>query len=217
MKYDTVIFDLDGTLVNTIPDIVTVVNSVIEQIGMTKKTEEQVSAGVGFGVEHLLRTLGVPEQLNSSLALEVEGGYASMKDSKAFVYPGVLKMIIDLSRAGIKLFVLSNKPQRGLEKSLSDHLAFAEFQSARGSQLGKPAKPLPDVLLRMLSEFNISPETVIMVGDGEPDVLVSKAAGVDCLSVLWGFRTRKALEAEGAKMFAETPADVVDLILPVEQ
>lgn len=213
MKYDSVIFDLDGTLINTIPDIVTVVNSVIEQIGMTKKTEEQVSAGVGFGVEHLLRTLGVPEHLNSDLALEVEGGYASMKYSKALVYHGIKEMIREISQAGIRMFVLSNKPQSGLEKSLSDHLAFANFLAARGSQPGKPAKSSPRTLLKMLREFDVSPETVLMVGDGEPDVIVSEAAGVDCLSVLWGFRTREEMEEAGAEMFAETPADVSRILM----
>lgn len=216
MKYNTVVFDLDGTLINTIPDIVTVVNSVIGQIGMTEKTEGQIRTGVGFGIEHLLRTLGVPEQWNSPLAFEVEGGYALLKDSKASVYSGVREMLEEISSSGIKMLVLSNKPQRGLEKSITEHLYFADFLAVRGSRVGTPAKPLPDVILEMLREFNISPESVLMVGDGEPDVLVSKAAGVDCLSVLWGFRTREELEEAGAELFAETPEDVVGFILQVE-
>lgn len=213
MKYDTVVFDLDGTLINTIPDIVTVVNSAIGLIGISEKTEEQVKAGVGSGVEHLLRSLGVPERWISELSIEVENGYAGMKDSKALVYPGIKEMIIDLSEAGLRLFVLSNKPQRGLEKTISDHLDFADFLALRGSQPGKPAKPSPHVLIKMLLEFGITADSVLMIGDGEPDVLVSKAADIDCLSVLWGFRTREALRAVGAEMFADSPCDVAGFIL----
>lgn len=217
MKYRFVIFDLDGTLINSVPDIVSVVNSVIAQIGMTEKTEDQIQAGVGFGVKHLLRALGVPEQWNSPLAMEIEGEYARLKDSKAFLYPGVRKMITELAGAGIKVAVLSNKPQRGLEVSVSAHLSFADFTSIRGSEIGKPAKPSPDTLLKMLEELEAVPESVLMVGDGEPDVLVSKAAGVDCLSVLWGFRTREQLEDAGAELFADTPADIVSLVLKAGQ
>ncbi|MCK5785390.1 MAG: HAD family hydrolase [Candidatus Sabulitectum sp.] len=216
MTYNTVIFDLDGTLINTIPDVVAVVNSVIEQIGMAARTEGQVSACVGYGVEHLLRELGVPEEWNSPLALEVESGYAVVRNSKASVYPGVREMLTELSQAGLNLLVLSNKPQRGLDRSISDHLSFADILMYRGSHMGKPAKPSPETLLEMLKDLDINPETVLMVGDGEPDVLVSKAAGVDCLSVLWGFRTREELEEAGARMFAEKPEDVLSHILVAE-
>lgn len=217
MKYEAVIFDLDGTLINTIPDIVSVVNSVMDRIGLNERSEEQITAGVGFGVEQLLRTLGVPEHLNSSIALEVSKRYSVIEKSKSLIYPGVEKMIRKISQAGTKLFVLSNKPQKGLEKSVSDHLSPADFLSCRGSKPGEPAKPLPDTMLQMLHEFEIAPGSVLMVGDGEPDILVSKAAGVDCLSVLWGFRTRQILEAAGGEMFAEHPADVVSLVLKAEQ
>jgi len=216
MRYEAVIFDLDGTLINTIPDIVSVVNSVMGRMGFEERSEEQIKAGVGFGVEHLLRTLGIPEHLNSSIALEVSEGYSVIDQSKSLIYPGVKKMIREISQAGIKLFVLSNKPQMGLEKSVSDHLSPTDFLSCRGSRPGEPAKPLPDTMLQMLREFEIEPGSALMVGDGEPDVLVSKAAGVDCLSVLWGFRTREILEAAGGEMFAEHPADVLSLVLKAE-
>ncbi len=216
MRYEAVIFDLDGTLINTIPDIVSVVNSVMGRMGFEERSEEQIKAGVGFGVEHLLRTLGVPEHLNSSIALEVSEGYSVIDQSKSLIYPGVKKMIRKISQAGIKLFVLSNKPQMGLEKSVSDHLSPADFLSCRGSRPGEPAKPLPDTMLQMLREFEIKPGSALMVGDGEPDVLVSKAAGMDCLSVLWGFRTREILEAAGGEMFVEHPAEVLSLVLKAE-
>lgn len=215
MKYNSLIFDLDGTLLNTIPDIVTVVNSVIGRFGINQKNQEQVKAGVGFGVEHLLRTLGVPEHKNSDATLEMEKGFSAVNCSEAFVYPGVVEMIQQISDSGIRIFLLSNKLQSGVDKSVSDHLGFVNFLSTRGSLPGKPAKPTAEVLLEMMKEFHISPESVLFVGDGEPDVMVSKAAGIDCLSVLWGFRSKDELVTAGAKLFAETPADVVDFIFQV--
>ena len=86
-----------------------------------------------------------------------------------------------------------------------------------GSLPGSPAKPSPDTLLKMLAEFEIAPESCLMIGDGEADIQVSKAAGLDCLSVLWGFRNRDILEKTGAKLFAGTPRDVVSFVLQQEQ
>jgi len=213
MKYNTVVFDLDGTLLNTLPDIVLITNRVIEQIGMTERTEAQIKAAVGFGVEHLLRHLGVPEQWNSALAGEVDAGYARLRESRSFLYPGIREMIIELKRAGIKMGVLSNKPQRGLDNSVAKHLAFAEFASVRGSTPGRPSKADPEALLKMLLDLETDSRSTLVAGDGEPDVNVSRCAGIDCVSVLWGFRTRAVLEKAGACMFAEKPSDLVSLVL----
>lgn len=217
MKYEAVIFDLDGTLINTIPDIVSVVNSVMNRAGLEERSEDSIRAGVGFGVESLLRTLGVPSGVIVSMALEVTRGYTQTGRSKAFIYPGVKKMLTDISCAGIRLFVLSNKPAEALAKSVSDHLSFADIVDFRGSIPGKPAKPLPDALEQIIQEFDIRKESVLMVGDGEPDIQVSKCVGIDCLSVLWGFRSRVVLEAAGGRFFAETPGDVVRFLRQGEQ
>ncbi|MCK5840998.1 MAG: HAD family hydrolase [Candidatus Sabulitectum sp.] len=217
MKYEAVIFDLDGTLINTIPDIVSVVNLVMSRAGLEERSEDRIRAGVGFGVESLLRTLGVPSGLVLSMALEVTRGYTQIGISKAFIYPGVKKMLTDISCAGIRLFILSNKPAEALAKSVSDHLSFADIVAYRGSMPGKPAKPLPDTLEQIIQEFDLKKEFVLMVGDGEPDIQVSKGVGIDCLSVLWGFRSRVILEAAGGRLFAETPGDVVRFVRQGEQ
>ncbi|MEA3266153.1 MAG: HAD family hydrolase [Candidatus Fermentibacteria bacterium] len=216
MRYDTVIFDLDGTLVNTIPDIVSVVNSVLSGAGLEERSEDSIRDGVGFGIESLLRTLGVPSGLIPAIAQEVTRGYTQTGRSKAFIYPGVKKMLTDISSADIRLFVLSNKPEEALAKSVSDHLSFADIVDFRGSMPGKPAKPLPDTLELIIQEFDLKKESLLMVGDGEPDIQVSKGVGIDCLSVLWGFRSRVELEAAGGKLFAETPGDVTKYILQGE-
>jgi len=217
MKRRAVIFDLDGTLVNTIPDITCTVNSVLRSHGFAEKSMSEVRNGVGFGVEHLLRTLDVPGKMNSYMVSEIDKAYSEMEHSESHLYSGIENLIERVSRAGIKLFILSNKLQKSLERSVSDHLCFAEFLSVTGSQPGYPAKPSPDLLLKMLDEFSVSPDSALMVGDGEADIAVAHAAGVSCVSVLWGFRTRQALEAAGADLFAATPEEAAELILEEEQ
>ncbi|MCD6587560.1 MAG: HAD family hydrolase [Candidatus Fermentibacteraceae bacterium] len=217
MKYRAVVFDMDGTLVNTIPDIALAVNSVLRGNGLVEKTVHDIEKGVGYGVDHLLRTHDVPEQMNSSLVREIDNAYSEMKQSKAYVYSGVRNLIQMVSQAGVQMFILSNKLQRSLEKSVSDHLSFAEFLQVVGSGPGSPAKPSPDLLLGILDEFELPLDSVLMVGDGEADVAVAQAAGIPCVSVLWGFRSRKALEAAGADLFASTPLDVAKFILGEEQ
>jgi phosphoglycolate phosphatase len=217
MKYQTVVFDMDGTLVNTIPDIVFVVNSVLRKNGIAEKSMNEVKNGVGFGVEHLLRTLEVPEHLISGAVIEIDKEYSCMKTSKSFVYNGIRKLIEKVSSAEVHIFILSNKLQGSLERSVSDHLSFANFLHVQGSQPGNPAKPSPDMLLKMLHKFEEPIDSVLMMGDGEADVAVAKAAGIRCLSVLWGFRSRKVLEASGADLFAATPKDAAEFILMPEQ
>jgi phosphoglycolate phosphatase len=217
MKYRTVVFDMDGTLVNTIPDIALAVNSVLRGNGLTEKTVHDIENGVGYGVEQLLRILDVPEKMNSSMVKEIDNAYSEIEQSQAYIYSGVRNLIHRISQAGVQMFILSNKLQRSLEKSVSDHLSFAEFLSVTGSKPGNPAKPSPDLLIEMLERFSIHPDSVLMVGDGEADVAVAQAAGIPCVSVLWGYRSRKSLEAAGADLFASAPQDVAEFILGEEQ
>lgn len=194
-----------------------VVNSVLQKNGINGKTDEQIRLGVGFGVEYLLRSLSVPEHLNPKLSHQVSLGYSELENSKAYLYPGVREMINRISLFGVHILVLSNKPQKGLENSVATHLSFANFLDIKGSLPGSPAKPSPDTLLKMLNDLDIATESCLMIGDGEADVQVSRAVGIDCLSVLWGFRSRDTLEKTGAKLFAESPCDVVNFVLQREQ
>lgn len=209
MRYDAVVFDLDGTLINTLPDITRTVNSVVGQIGMAPFSENQIEPAVGSGVEILLRKLGVPEELNHPFSHQVSSMYAAMDSSEAVVYSGVREMLSEIILSGVYVCILSNKPEKGIHKTLSDHFADFTFHGIRGSSPGRPAKPSPEALLDMLCELEIPPEKALMVGDGESDALVSKAAGTGHLAVLWGFRNREILCDAGAVNFAETTFDIL--------
>ncbi len=209
MKYDAVILDLDGTLLNTLPDIKEIVNSVTGSIGMAPFTEERIKAAVGSGVENLLRKLGVPEQWNAALAGEISSRYALIREPAACIYPGVEEMLDSLFKNIPRVCVLSNKPEEALAYTLKHYFPGYPFALAKGSEPGNPAKPEPEVLLQMLMELKVIPEKALMVGDGEADCLVARSAGTDHLGVLWGFRTRARLETEGAVNFATVPGDVL--------
>lgn len=212
MRYDAVILDLDGTLLNTLPDIVRIVNSVIADIGMAQKTEDEIREAVGSGVEALLGRIGVPGQWISPLAGEIGSRYTTIRNSRAVVYPGIQKMLDALAANMKAVCVLSNKPVRGVYKSLEDHLGGYTFASVKGAMPGKPSKPAPDTLLEMLGEIGMEAGKALMVGDGVPDVTVAEASGTHHIGVLWGYRTRAELAGAGAVNFAETPGDVLRFI-----
>ncbi len=212
MRYDAVVLDLDGTLLNTLPDITRVVNEVISNIGMAPVSRERIRSLVGSGVEALLEGLGVPEQWNAPLSCEISSMYARLTDSEAELFPGVTPMLEALFEWGGPVCVLSNKTTAGVKKALSDHFPGYPFSAIRGSGPGRPAKPSPDVLLEMLGEVGSAPEKAVMAGDGEADVKVAAAAGTAHIACLWGYRSRDQLAAEGAGSFAESPGDVLRIM-----
>lgn len=212
MRYDAVVLDLDGTLLNTLPDITRVVNGVIADIGMAPVSRERIRSLVGSGVEALLEGLGVPGQWNAPLSEEISSRYARMNDPMSEVFPGVSGMLDALFKWGGPVCVLSNKTTAGVRKALGDHFSGYPFSAVRGSVKGRPAKPSPDVLLEMLSEVGAAPERAVMAGDGETDVKVAAAAGTVHIACLWGYRERKKLERAGASVFAESPLDVLRIL-----
>lgn len=212
MKYDAVILDLDGTLLNTLPDITRVVNGVIADIGMAPVSRERIRSLVGSGVEALLEGLGVPEQWNAPLSEEISSRYARMNDPMSEVFPGVTRMLEVLFQGGAPVCVLSNKTTAGVKKALDHHFPEYPFTAFRGSAPGRPAKPSPDVLLEILGEAGVKPEEAVMAGDGETDVRVAAAAGTAHIACLWGYRSREVLAGEGADVFAESPLDVLRIL-----
>jgi phosphoglycolate phosphatase len=207
-----VVFDLDGTLVYSIPDILHAVNSVVSCIGMKNVTEDRVIKAVGNGVEELLRSLGVPGEWVDPLSLAMASIYAGMKDSRSTPYEGIPELLHTLQQDGVQVCVLSNKPQGGVERSLLTHFPEFRFSMARGSLPGKPAKPGGEALGRMMAELGYGAHEVVMCGDGESDILASSAAGVSCISVLWGYRSREELQRAGGRLFAETPGELAVML-----
>lgn len=211
-----IIFDLDGTLLDTLGDLHAATNAVLRQFGYPERTIEEVRQFVGNGAERLIR-LAVPEGEQGSVPqvlVAFQSYYAAHCDILTRPYDGIPEM---LERLGEKypLAVVSNKPDIAVKE-----LAKIYFPRlyARGESTGCPRKPAPDMVFKAMEALGA--ERCIYVGDSEVDVLTAKNARVPCISVTWGFRDVKTLEEAGAKYFchrAEEISESIEKILEREQ
>ena len=190
MKYAAYIFDLDGTLLDTLPDLVRLTNMVLENRGWPVRTREEILSFVGHGGRNLLERaapIGTPaSELDAAFAewreLYPEYGHALTKP-----YEGIPEMLARLKASGAKLGVLSNKFDAAVCSVIAEHFP-GVFDVVRGEREGIPRKPDPTSLLGMLDELGVSPERTVYVGDSGSDVETARAAGTACTAVMWGYQ-----------------------------
>ncbi len=199
-KVDTVVFDLDGTLLNTLDDLADSTNYALEQYGFPSRTIEEVRRFVGNGVGKLMER-AVPGGADNPRFGEVldcfKRHYVDHCMVKTGLYPGIADLLARLKAAGYKVAIVSNKLQGGVDE-LYAHYFRDTVQAAVGEREGVRRKPAPDM--------------GVYVGDSDVDVATAAAAGLPCISVLWGFRDRDFLLRHGAVCLAETPADVFRIL-----
>ena len=209
-KYDTVIFDLDGTLLDTLEDLADAVNDALRSTGMPERTLEEVRAFVGNGVRRLIE-LAVPGGFENPQFEEVFGKFRAYYgvhcNDKTKPYEGILSLLQDLKEEGFALAIVSNKPD-GAVKELSEIYFHDLIQVAIGEREGVKRKPAPDTVFAALGELGVSGERAVYVGDSDVDVMTAKNAGLPCITVLWGFRDKEFLKEQGAKVFASTPEEI---------
>ena len=201
-----ILFDLDGTLLNTLDDLADAVNATLAHFGCPPRTVEEVRCFVGNGAERLIR-LALPGKADDPDALQVlswfKDYYGAHAQIKTRPYEGVLQALEEVA-AAYPVAIVSNKPDGAVKLLCKQY--FGDVYALGESSLC-PRKPAPDMVHRAMEA--IGAETCIYVGDSEVDVLTAKNAGVPCLSVLWGFRDRQTLLDAGATHFCETPADLL--------
>ena len=211
-KYDGVIFDLDGTLLNTLEDLMDSVNYGLKAYHMPERSLEEIRCFVGNGVERLIE-LAVPEGTGD---LEREKVFAEFKahykihcNDKTGLYPGVEELLARLKEEGFAMAIVSNKLQEGV-----DALKYFDryVETAIGAREGIRKKPAPDTVMEALRILDLPKERVVYVGDSEVDIATAQNVGMDCITVAWGFRTRKEQEKAGAKVFVERPEEIVELL-----
>ena len=201
-----ILFDLDGTLLNTLEDLTDATNAALVRFGCPERTLEEVRGFVGNGAERLIR-LALPGKENDPPVREVlawyKDFYAAHSQIKTRPYEGILEAL-EAVKEEFPVAVVSNKPDTATKLLCKQYFGdvFALGESDRC-----PRKPAPDMVHRAMAA--IGAERCIYVGDSEVDVLTAKHAGVPCLSVLWGFRDKAALLAAGAEHFCEKPADLL--------
>lgn len=200
-----ILWDLDGTLLDTLEDLVHSVNHVMVALGYPTHSREAVRRYVGNGVRRLME-LAVPEGGDVEAAYNLfRSYYPGHCQEQTAPYPGICDALQALSR--YPMAVVSNKPDEAVKPLCAQYFPGLY---ARGESPTCPRKPAPDMVLQTMEQLGV--DGCIYVGDSEVDVATARNAGVPCLSVTWGFRDRDALSAAGAHIFCEKSSDLKDII-----
>lgn len=211
---DTVIFDLDGTLLNTLDDLTDSVNFALGEMGYPLHTADEVRMMLGHSVIYLIEQAlpkGTDKVTFDRCLATFEAHYKTNMRNKTAPYNGVMQMLDKLSTAGYKLAVVSNKPDVFTKQLVSE--LFGQYISiAIGRSEDMPRKPAPDTVWHALDLLQSRREHAVYVGDSEVDVLTAKNSGMPCVGCLWGFRDRETLESAGAEYIISSPDELVNRI-----
>lgn len=211
MKTKAVVFDLDGTLINTLEDLQGSVNAALTSFSMPMRTLDEVRTRVGNGIYKLIERAvpeGTDEQTVQAVFAAFRADYATRYKDKSAPYDGILDLLRELKRRGVCTAVVSNKADpmaKGLCEDRFGDLLNAVF----GESETMPKKPDPQMVYAALDALGVSTEEVLYVGDSEVDHKTAANAGVRSVSVLWGFRSEEDLRAVGAADFIATPKDLL--------
>lgn len=211
-----VIFDLDGTLLDTLDDIHNVVNRVLQLNDLPTKTIHEVKAAVGRGVEELVQRLFPSGKLTSQkvekVASDIRKTFLEHGTVMTKPYRGVEEMLDTLVGRGIPLAVLTNKPQASAEKAVSVYLSDVPFRAVQGVMPGFPMKPEAEIAMKVILKLGTLPEETLMVGDSDVDMDTAKNAGLIAAGVSWGFRSVELLLEHGADVIVNDPEEICGLV-----
>lgn len=212
--YNTVIFDLDGTLLNTLEDLADSTNYALAVSGFSPRSLEDIRTFVGNGVGRLIHLAvphGTPPEAEAKCLSDFRAHYLLNMENKTAPYPGILALLDRLRAAGFRLAVVSNKFD-GAVKGLCAAYFGARIPVAIGESPTVARKPAPDAVLRALEELGSTVGQAVYVGDSDVDLLTSRNAGLPCISVAWGFQSREFLLRAGAERLADTPEELAALL-----
>lgn len=215
MKYRLAVFDMDGTILDTLEDMTDATNHTLALFGMPERTIDEVRGFVGNGIPKLIQR-AVPEGTDEAKQNEMLQcflpWYALHCQDKTRPYTGIPELLKDLRAAGVRTAVVSNKADPAVQK-LSTDVFPGLFDCAVGSREGFANKPAPDSVLAVLRQLDIPAADAVYIGDSDVDLATAKNAGLPCIAVSWGFRDTPFLKAHGATLIANTPAEILPWIL----
>jgi phosphoglycolate phosphatase len=209
------IFDLDGTLLDTLGDLHQSTNAALSQFGYPTRTLEEVRQFVGNGIR-LLVERAVPAGLTKEEIDRVHqfflSHYAQHCADRTQPYPGIVALLQTLRQAGIQTAVVSNKAD-GAVQQLAEHYFPGLFDEAVGERPGVPGKPAPDSVEGLLTRLGVEKDRAVYIGDSEVDVETARNAGVPLVAVSWGFRTKTVLQQAGARQIVDTAEELCRILL----
>lgn len=214
MKYTTIIFDLDGTLLNTLADLAAATNHALAEHKLPQRTTDEVRLFVGNGIRKLIERAvpaDTPAELLEKVFASFNKYYKQHCADNTRPYDGVPQLLQQLRAAGCRTAIVSNKADYGVQ-ALAKQYFDGQLDAACGERAGIAKKPAPDMLLAIMQQLNAEPASTIYIGDSDTDLDTARNAGVDCIGACWGFRGRAFLEAHGAKLLAENVGDIWELI-----
>ena len=211
------IFDLDGTLLNTLDSIAYYVNDTMKHFGLPVIETEKIRTFVGNGarvlIEESLKVSGDPKASRIEEGMKIYGRIFDQNCTyHVTLYEGIPEMLKALKDRGIHLAVLSNKPDRQTVKVVKEIFGDNIFDYAQGQKDGIRRKPEPDGVWYLMEQMQVSKEECLYIGDSEVDAATGKNAGLKTIGVLWGFRDRKTLETAGADHLIERPEELLQFV-----
>jgi phosphoglycolate phosphatase len=207
LRFSTVVFDLDGTLLDTLDDITSALNHALAQAGLGERTRDEVRSYLGRGFRRLV-ACALPGGENDPAYRDVLAGFGSYYTEHCQVqtapYPGVLDVLRHLSERGVRLAIASNKGDEAVKRLATHHFSgLIEPAHAFGQRDDLPRKPAPDLVFLALASLGETVDHALYVGDSDVDYATARAAGMPCCLVSWGFKERSLLETLDAEFLVD--------------
>jgi phosphoglycolate phosphatase len=214
MKYKAILFDLDGTLLNTLEDLTDATNAILTSHGFPVRTREEIRSFVGSGAAHQLHCAvpeGTDEAVTEQCLVEYKTYYQAHCDNKTAPYEGILELLEALKGSCVHLGIVSNKPDATVQTLCRKYFG-QTVELMMGETKGLAKKPAPDMIRHAMEVLGSDESNTLYVGDSEVDIHSARNAGIDLMAVAWGFRGRERLEAAGAENVVDTPAQLLEQI-----
>lgn len=214
MKYKLAIFDMDGTILDTLEDLKNSANYALRTNGLPERTLDEIRAFVGNGISALIKRAvptGTDEALQEQVFQTFTAYYAKHCADATKPYEGIVPLLHALRASGIHTAVVSNKADFAVQELVNTYFDRC-FDAAIGEHSGIRKKPAPDMVYEVISALQMKPSDAIYIGDSDVDLATAKNAGLPCISVEWGFRTRDFLMEHGAELLIRKPEEILSLL-----
>ena len=218
MKTKAVIWDLDGTLLNTLDDLAASTNAALEANGLPARTKDEVRRFVGNGIHKLIERampeLGAQHPAFQAVLDDFVTHYGQHSKDHTAPYEGIMEVLDTLAAQGIKLAIVSNKIDFAVKELSRDYFG-RRMCSAVGDDPSRRKKPAPDSVFEAMLQMNVTAGETVYVGDSDVDVMTARNAGIPCIAVTWGFRSEESLIEAGACHIARRPKDILSLLAQI--